>query len=239
MSTAPARLELVPPSPPPPYTPRSVSAVLTPAERNANTAAGRRLCLRLWITGCAVAPVAILFSEPMGEVMGMILVLLGMLVMPLSGLVLWCIAFYARSREAWRAVLAASFALVAGVMLIRPAIHASTELLVASHQVELDALAAEIRRAVVAEPPAPGREDEADMGLNLRFDRELSAVGMGNVFLADGGLLFVTLSGSRVLYADGAAGPPPPACIGPRYRALGGRWFELRCRRAPSTPDEW
>lgn len=228
MSTAPARLELVPPS-----APQAPAPLADLAERGAAEGARavrlRRISLACWAGWCALLPVLALGLELSGEEVLIPLLFLGMLVMPISGVVLIWAAATERSREGGLALLGAVVTLVAGIALIPPAFDASLDLLVATRQVELDALAAEVRAAATVEAAAPGPSATLEVRMTQRFRGRLYAMGMGDgVRVVDGGMIFVSPAGSALLYADGVASPAP-MCPSSRLRALGGRWFELRC----------
>lgn len=230
MSTAPARLELVPPST------QAPAPLADLAERGVAEGARavrlRRISLACWAGWCALLPVFALGLELSGEEVLIPLLFLGMLVMPISGVVLIWAAATERSREGGLALFAAVLTLVAGIALIPPAFDASLELFVATRQVELDALAAEVRTAATEEAAVPDSSATLDFRMTERFRARLFAMGMGDgVRVVDGGLIFNSTAGSALLYADGVPGASQ-MCSPSRMRALGGRWFELDC---PST----
>jgi hypothetical protein len=228
VSTAPARLELVPPAITPAPAPLADLAARAVAER-VRAARLRRFSLAFWAGWCALLPVLALGIEVSGEEVLLPLLFLGMLVVPISGVILIWAAATERSRAGGLALFGAVIALAAGVALLPPAFDASLELFVATRQVELDALAVDIRAVATAEAETPDPSTSLELRMTERFRRRLYAAGMGDgVRVVDGGLIFSSIAGSALLYADGVPGASP-MCSPSRLRALGGRWFELDC----------
>lgn len=200
-------------------------------------ATARRLFLWGWVAGCAAIVVCFVLAPLMGDAPLSGLTLFGVLVMPACGFGLACVALAERRRESALALLVAGLSLAAAVSLVPAARGIGIELYVAAHQVELDALAVEIRAAYAGASAAPDPTHALDHRVAERFRGRLNALGLHGVERTAGGLLFPTPFGShRLLYADGA-GAPSDGCTTPRLRALGGRWFERWCEERKGWMD--
>ena len=158
MSTAPVRLELVPPDPAPaPAPPQrpAPGAMRSDADRRASAARIRRVLTVLWLCSCGVIPLAfLLVPGTNGGSMAAVLIV-GALVMPASAVGLFCVPLVERTRESLLALLVAGLSLTGALLLIAPAEDAALELHVAANQAELDVLAADIR-AAAARDAVPG-----------------------------------------------------------------------------------
>jgi len=187
----------------------------------------RRFFLRGWVTACAVIVIAMLLPPLRREPSIVIALFAGALGLAPCGVGLGCVALVERTRESALALLVAALAFAATVSLLPVAFRVNTELWFAAHQVELDALAAEIRSAFAHAGPAAAADGDALVAKPFR-DR-LWRMGIASVRRTDGGLLFDTWPGGEVLlYADGVP-DDEPGCHAPRLRALGGRWYQWWC----------
>jgi len=220
-----AQLALVPPGPI--SAPPDVAAAAV--AREARVARGRRVMLGAWFAGCALIVTGPLLA-PITDGLSIVgMALGGILVLPASGLVLFGITLYQHDRAAVSSLVTATFALVSAAALAGPAHRVGIELHLAANQAELDALAAEIR-AASANVPATS-DGWADGQIPSRFYTRLQPLGLRSIGPIEGGLLFRRSGdlGYTLLYADGAAGPPP-TCGKVRLRFLGGRWYRYDCR---------
>lgn len=232
MSTPAPRLELVPPTPQPSAEAPShipmTGAVRSEADRRAFAARMGRVMLRCGVAACAVIPLVFLFGPQLGEA-GMVTLLLpcGMVIVG-CGIGLLGLAVVERTRATFLALMVGILSLFGAIALAQLAIPAAAELHVAMHQVELDALAADVRAVATGKLVPSGSAQELNQRLTDEFRPRLREVGMNDVAVVDGGLLFSPADGPGVLYADGVAGPADP-CPRMELRALGGRWYERRC----------
>lgn len=232
-ATGSARLALVSPA-----TPAPAPAVPSPATAHARRARARQVLLGVWATGCALVVAGPLLAAVTSEASMAGMVLGGAFLLPLSGLVLGCLALFERSREAVLALAVAAVSLAATIGLVGPASRAGIEVYVAAHQPELDALAVEIRAALASAPDDPAPLRGSDGVVWQRFGERLRRVGVTSVRRTDGGLLFASTLGMgfTLVYADGGAGPP--TCSNPRLRFVGGRWFEWKCQDRRAVTED-
>jgi hypothetical protein len=212
--------------------------VPSPATAHARRVRARRVLLGVWATGCALVVAGPLLAAVTSEASLAGMILGGAFLLPLSGLVLGCLALFERSREAVLALAVAAVSLAGTIGLVGPASRAGTEVYVAAHQPELDALAVEIRATL---PPDPVDDDPLqgfDGPVWERFGERLRRLGVMSVRRTDGGLLIATSRGMgfTLVYADGGAGPS--TCAYPRLRFVGGRWFEWKCQDRRAVTED-
>jgi hypothetical protein len=224
-----ARLALVPSSPAdasalPPFD----SLVRSSAAKRASSARARRLVSGMWVTGCSALVAGTLLMPVYGEAAVAATAIAGLLLLPVSGIVLFSFALLDRTREALTAFVAAAVLLVATVALLKPAHRAGVEIHFAANHAELDAFAAEILAVAAAAPRDPGRIPDARA--RPESNERLRRLGFRSVVRIEGGLLFNRAEGPRyaLLYVDGAAFPAE-RCLDRPPRFLGGRWYEVRC----------
>ena len=173
----------------------------------------RRVALSAWVSvtlgPLVLVPARGLLPPTMdAEWIEMLLVIAWVLVFPSAGLVLFLTAVTNRGREDARAFLAATASLVALAVLADPAADVAAELYVAAHAPEMECVANHRPPRILLYPGLTGPEH----------------VREGALFTLEG------VSERKLLYASPQADENAPrACRIERAKALGGRWFLVRC----------
>jgi hypothetical protein len=122
---------------------------------------------------------------------------------------------------------------VLSVALLGPATRVGMELSFGSRQAELDRLAAEVAVAFARADAQPRPPETADERVNDAYRQRLGALDLMRVSRAPEGLRFAYggMALGSLLYTGAGADPTAPACLEPRPRLLGGRWYLWRCLR--------
>lgn len=209
-----------------------------PSPRELSPVARRRqvVARRVMTAGCvagALLPLACVAAGPyLGPVVYAGLVLSWAFLLPGCGLALLLTASFGRTRDDLRALVLAAVSLAVCVALIGPAGRLGTEAFVASHAVEMDAIAAQL---VASHPWAVGTNGVPQ--IDYRFEdtahgRALTRLGLRTPHAVRGGLLFAPDApfAPAVLYADASLDQLANGCADPRVRPIGGRWFLYECR---------
>jgi hypothetical protein len=186
-----------------------------------------------WWAACGVVPLCVLLDPVVGGAIFVPIVLCGLLVFPGSGVVLLAGVLTRRDRAHTQAFLGAALGAVLCVAVLGPAARMGVELSFGSRQAALDRLAAEVGVAFAAADAHPRPPETSGERVNDAFRQRLGAVGLMRVSRGPEGLLFTYggLESGSLLYAGAGADPSAPACLDPRPRLLGGRWYHWRCLR--------
>jgi hypothetical protein len=230
VSTAGARLALVPPAADAPAAPPFEALVRSSEAGRGRSMRARRVVFETWVAGCALLLASPLLAALGGEGWVVAMFVAGVFLLPGSGVALFCFTLLDRTRAAVRALVAAVAMLAATGALMGPARRVAVELYVAAHEEELDALASAIRTGFAATPREPRWVSVLQVLPDGNFGGRFRRLAVKRVIPVDGGLLFTSSMGMgyTLLYADGVPGPAND-CRKPRIRLIGGRWYEQQC----------
>ncbi|HEU4557296.1 MAG TPA: hypothetical protein VFS20_05580 [Longimicrobium sp.] len=157
-------------------------------------------------------------------------------VIPSCGLILLLAAALGRTRDDLRPLLAGIVALVLGIALVKPAGRAGMEAWASSHATELDALAEERLRLMIAgELESGGEQTPAAIANTAAFRR----MGLGVGDYVKGGMRFNADApfAPDLVYAHPTFGADGE-CVRMRVTPVSGRWFLYECSD-PSEYDDW
>lgn len=196
----------------------------------------RRVATAASVIG-AFTPVVLTAAAPyLDDVVVAGMVFCWALVVPGSGFMLLLCAALGRTRDDLRNLLTAVLALVVGVALVKPAGRAGMEAWASSHATELDALAAERLRLMIAgELDSGGNQTPAAIANTAAFRR----MGLGASDYVKGGMRFNADApfAPDLVYADPTFGAESE-CVRMRVTPVSGRWFLYECSD-PSEYHDW